>query len=156
LFFSNCFYHFILDIFIIIFFFYLHFFKYLFNFFLYTFLWKKYYFFSLFTIEIFIILHFAYLCYFFLLLSSFFYNCFYNFFLCSTLHFFLKNYYTKKKSFFNVEIAILFYFFTTLKMSLRSYKSLLIHVIFIIFYILYVSINLFYLLSKNKLIIPIH
>ena len=65
MFFSNCFYHFILDIFIIIFFFIFTFLNIFLVFFLYIFLRKKYYFFSLFTIEIFIILHFTYLCYFF-------------------------------------------------------------------------------------------
>jgi hypothetical protein len=98
---------------------------------------------------------------FFLFLSSFFCDFLKFFLFFFTLFLFWKILMLLRKYCFNVAIATLFYFSTTLKMSLKSYMSFIngynFHYI-----LLYVSINflinknIFYSLSKNILIMPQH
>ena len=84
---------------------------------------KKILFFS-FTFGIFITLHFTYLFHIFCSNLGSFVICSCNF---SSLFFEKLLCKTKSKYYFSVAIAILFYLFTTLKINLRSYTSLLIY-----------------------------
>ena len=126
------------------FFFNLYFFIIFFSFFfhLHFLFWKKYYilFFCIwiiyhFTLDFFMPFFCSYLCYFI--------NCFF------TLCFEKLSYKTKSKWYFtNYNIVLFFY---NVKINLKFYIFLLIHIIFILFY--YTWVLIFYLISKNILII---
>jgi hypothetical protein len=128
-----------------------------FPFFLFNVFFEKKLFFILYTWNI----YYSKLSLFIPFLSSFFCD-FLNFFLFFFTRFvFWKILMLLRKYCFNVAIATLFYFSSTLKMSLKSYMSF-INVYNFHYILLYISINflinknIFYSLSKNILIMPQH
>jgi hypothetical protein len=88
----------------------------------FTFFLEKKYCFLFFTLWIFITLHLSYLYHSFC-------SYLYSFIICFKI--IIKR---LRKWCFNIAIAILFYFFATLKINLRSYMFLLTYMIFTMFY----------------------